>query len=457
MATLQKVNLGTPPTAVDGDTVRGANTKANSNVDVLNVQAALTSAPATITAAQALTAAHVGKRVNINLAAPSTINVPSAATMGLDGIVHLRNTGTTLVTLAIATGSGDTLALTKLNGGESAVLDSDGTHAIGCLMRGRTNADNEVVNGDCVVGGNETVAGTLAVGDAATLSSTLAVTGATTLASTLAVTGAATLAASLAVKGTTTFGAGTTATISAAGAYSGTSGTFSGLVQAARFKTSSAAQNADITSQGLTVSWNDNSAGAAQLTNNIGGGSGIAYVLRSLNAAGTTELMRVTIGNEGNVITGGTVQAIGWLTRFGLTGAQGTNKFNVAWSSPTAYLYIDSTNIGAIASTSDRRVKHQISDYADDALAQAKALRVVNFRYADVGIFKDTGEVHIGFVADEVQDVIQDAVTGDRNAVDEAGEVQPQLLKPIPLIAIAIGAIQKLEARIAELEAKAAA
>ncbi|MDR5825786.1 hypothetical protein [Caballeronia sp. LZ043] len=164
MATLQKVNLGTPPTAVDGDTVRGANTKANANVDVLNAQAALTSAAATITTAQALTAVHVGKRVNISLAAAGTINVPSAATMGLDGVVHLRNVGTTLVTLAVAAGSGDTIALTKLYGGESALLDSDGTHAIGCLMRGRPNTDNEIVIG------NETIGGTLAVGGAITAS-----------------------------------------------------------------------------------------------------------------------------------------------------------------------------------------------------------------------------------------------------------------------------------------------
>ncbi|WP_250467627.1 tail fiber domain-containing protein [Caballeronia sp. GAFFF2] len=158
MSTLQKVNLGTPPTAVDGDTVRGANTKANANVDVLNAQATLTSAAATITSAQALTAAHVGKRVNINLAAAGTINLPSAATMGLDGIVHLRNQGSTLVTLAIASGSGDTIALTSLAAGESTIIDSDGIHTLGCLMRSRTYSANETVSGALTVGGNIAIA-----------------------------------------------------------------------------------------------------------------------------------------------------------------------------------------------------------------------------------------------------------------------------------------------------------
>jgi hypothetical protein len=180
MTSLQKVVLGTPPTAVDGDTVRVANTKANSNVDVLNAQAALTSATG-ITAAQALTVAHIGKRVNIALAAAGIVNLPAASTCTADNVLHLRNIGTTVVTLAITTGSGDTVALSKLNPGESVLMDTDGVHTWTVLMRGRTNSDNEVVNGNCAVGGNETIGGTLGV------------TGATSLAG-LAVAGAASFA-----------------------------------------------------------------------------------------------------------------------------------------------------------------------------------------------------------------------------------------------------------------------
>jgi hypothetical protein len=160
MTSLQKVVLGTPPTAVDGDTVRTANTKANANVDVLNTQAALTSATG-ITTAQALTSAHIGKRINIALAAAGVINLPSASTCTADSVLHLRNTGTTVVTLGITAGSGDTVALSKINPGESVLLDTDGAHAWNVLMRGRTNSDNETVNGNCTVIGNETVGGTL--------------------------------------------------------------------------------------------------------------------------------------------------------------------------------------------------------------------------------------------------------------------------------------------------------
>jgi hypothetical protein len=61
-------------------------------------------------------------------------------------------------------------------------------------MRGRTNSDNETVNGNCTVNGNETVVGTLFA------------------------------------QGITSFGAAGQASISAAGAYSGTSAGYSGNV-----------------------------------------------------------------------------------------------------------------------------------------------------------------------------------------------------------------------------------
>ncbi|MGF6976351.1 hypothetical protein QFZ94_004801 [Paraburkholderia sp. JPY465] len=176
MTALQKIILGTPPTAVDGDTARTANTRMNSNVDVLNSQAALTSATG-ITAAQALTVAHVGKRINIALASAGAINLPSASTCTADSVLLLRNIGTTVVALAITAGSGDTIALSKLNPGESALMDTDGVHTWSVLMRGRTNSDNEVVNGNCTVGGNETVTGTLAVTGASTLTGNVSMGG----------------------------------------------------------------------------------------------------------------------------------------------------------------------------------------------------------------------------------------------------------------------------------------
>jgi hypothetical protein len=169
MSSLQKVALGTPPTAVDGDTSRGANTKMNANVDVLNTQATLTSTAALIISPQALTVAHVGTRVNINLAAAGTINLPAASTCANDQVILLRNLGATLVTLAITAGSGDTIGLTTLAAGESASLDTDGVHAWRALLRGRSVNANESVSGNFSITGTLTRAGNV-VWDAANLS-----------------------------------------------------------------------------------------------------------------------------------------------------------------------------------------------------------------------------------------------------------------------------------------------
>jgi hypothetical protein len=152
MTVLQKVNLGTAPAGSDGDAVRTAFIKDNANVDVLNSQTFLTSATL-ITTVQALTTVHIGKRVNINLSTAGTINLPAASTCAVDQVTLLRNTGTTVVTLAIATGSGDNVSVSKLNPGETALMDTDGVHTWTCLMRGRTNSDNEAVNGNLTVGG----------------------------------------------------------------------------------------------------------------------------------------------------------------------------------------------------------------------------------------------------------------------------------------------------------------
>lgn len=162
MSALQTINLGTAPTGSDGDPVRTAFTKDNANVAVLQTQETLTSV-ALITSAQALTTAHIGKRVNINLGSADTINLPAASTCLVDQVTLLRNLGSTIVTLAVTSASGDTLTVSKLNPGESALFDTDGIHTWNCLLRGRTSSDNETVNGNCVVVGNETVGGTLTV------------------------------------------------------------------------------------------------------------------------------------------------------------------------------------------------------------------------------------------------------------------------------------------------------
>lgn len=152
MANLQKVVLGTPPDAKDGDTSRTANAKANSNVDVLNLQAALTTYPTQITANQDLPPDCVGKRVNIFN--PASVGLPPASAAGPDGLVVLRNVGT--VSTGIWPGGGNPTApqaaFMTLHPGESVAFDTDGVNPWRVLLRGRAGGANETIDGALTLG-----------------------------------------------------------------------------------------------------------------------------------------------------------------------------------------------------------------------------------------------------------------------------------------------------------------
>ena len=278
MAALQTVAFGAASDGSQGDSVRTGFTKHNSNVAALQAQAALTTY-GTITAAQALTVAHVGKRININLSTAGTINVPSAATCAADNVILLRNTGAGAVTLAVTAGSGDSLyGTTKLNPTEVIMLDTDGVHSWNVLMRGRSNYDNEVVNGNCTVNGNETVSGTLTVAGVAAFSQRPTFAGNTAWDS-------------------GNFNPAQYAALN-------TQASFSGPVYTVGLNGYAPANN-----QGSYLVWNEGAggAGATSLVNNQGAGSG-GFIFRNINLANTAETGRFTITAAGVGGTGSDVR-----------------------------------------------------------------------------------------------------------------------------------------------------
>lgn len=154
------------------------------------------------------------------------------------------------------------------------------------------------------------------------------------------------------------------------------------------------------------------------------------------------------------------IQAPGYVTRTGQSGSYGTNVFNINWTGTAAQLFIDTTNVGTIQLSSDRRLKHQISDLPS-ALSLVAQLRPVTYRFRDEGIYRDDNVTRWGFIADEVQAVIPSAVVGAANAVAN-GQVQPQAMIDRPIIAALTKALQEavelisaLEARVTALEASA--
>jgi len=102
--------------------------------------------------------------------------------------------------------------------------------------------------------------------------------------------------------------------------------------------------------------------------------------------------------------------------------------------------------------SSDYRLKENIAPMTG-ALDKVSALKPVTYKW------KSTGEESQGFIAHELQAVVPDCVTGEKDAVDEEGNPQYQGIDTSFLVATLTAAIQELNekveaqaVRIAELE-----
>lgn len=117
---------------------------------------------------------------------------------------------------------------------------------------------------------------------------------------------------------------------------------------------------------------------------------------------------------------------------------------------------VSGTPVGSITTTatatsfntsSDRRLKEAIEPLTD-ALATLHHLLPVRFRWTA------TGEPGVGLVADEVQRVVPQAVTGIPGALDAQGAIVPQGVDYSKLVPYLISALQALVQRVDALEAR---
>ena len=104
-------------------------------------------------------------------------------------------------------------------------------------------------------------------------------------------------------------------------------------------------------------------------------------------------------------------------------------------------------NVTTYGSVSDYRLKENIVPMTN-ALSKVQALNPVTFT------FKDSGQTSQGFIAHELQAVIPDAVTGEKDAVDEDGNPKYQGIDTSFLVATLTAAIQEQQALITQLTAR---
>jgi len=108
-----------------------------------------------------------------------------------------------------------------------------------------------------------------------------------------------------------------------------------------------------------------------------------------------------------------------------------------------------SQNSGAVNynTTSDYRLKENVVEMTG-AVDRVKQLKPSRFNWvAFPNVTVD------GFLAHEAQAVVPEAVSGDKDQVDENGVIQPQGLDQSKLVPLLVGAIKELTARIEALEA----
>jgi hypothetical protein len=143
-----------------------------------------------------------------------------------------------------------------------------------------------------------------------------------------------------------------------------------------------------------------------------------------------TSQPRVTIGHATGTISGSIYLyfnyaggSIGSITQAGTTGV----LYNV---------------------TSDYRLKSDVTPI-QNALSTVEALNPVNFTWPD-------GRKDDGFLAHEIQAVIPNCVTGEKDAVNEDGTPKYQQMDSSGVIPFLVKAIQELNAKVTALEAQLA-
>lgn len=170
-----------------------------------------------------------------------------------------------------------------------------------------------------------------------------------------------------------------------------------------------------------------------------------------------TEKMRLT--TDGNLLVGATNQVTaGGVIR--TVSKDGTWPLVVhdVFANNLAVAFVASNNaqVGSItvttsattyATSSDYRLKENVAPMTG-ALATVAALNPVTYTW------KADGSAGQGFIAHELQAVVPDCVTGEKDAVDKDGKPQYQGVDTSFLVATLTAAIQELTARLEVLENK---
>ena len=129
----------------------------------------------------------------------------------------------------------------------------------------------------------------------------------------------------------------------------------------------------------------------------------------------------------------------------------GTNQIEFYHKNPgTSQAYVGRISTSGSATSyvtsSDYRLKENIVPISE-SLSRLNQLKPSRFNFIE-----EPGKVVDGFIAHEVQDIVPEAIVGEKDEVDEEGGIVPQGIDQAKLVPLLVAAVQELEARVKELE-----
>ena len=131
----------------------------------------------------------------------------------------------------------------------------------------------------------------------------------------------------------------------------------------------------------------------------------------------------------------------------------GTNQIEFYHKNPgTSQSYVGRISTSGSATSyvtsSDYRLKENIVPISE-SISRLNQLKPSRFNFIE-----EPGKVVDGFIAHEVQDIVPEAIVGEKDEVDEEGGIIPQGIDQAKLVPLLVAAVQELEARVKELENK---
>tara|TARA_R100001082_G_scaffold26702_1_gene13302 strand:- start:592 stop:1569 length:978 start_codon:yes stop_codon:yes gene_type:complete len=193
------------------------------------------------------------------------------------------------------------------------------------------------------------------------------------------------------------------------------------------------------------------------------GGDGSTKQALKLYSTGALEVGDAAVvgsraGGSGGYASG-VINCRGIAVRNGYNGDNNDGNFyNWDWTGSALQVHVGSsgsdTNLGTVTTSSDYRVKKNITTQTASGIEKVKQLRPVNYEYADNTdfSFRGDGVEREGFIAHEVAEVIPSGCEGAKDAAN-----QIQSLKVDAIVSVLTKALQEAVAKIETLETKVAA